>query len=252
MKKLFLPLFLTALFLATPAHAGGGATGGSTEITQLLNNVELIGHTGYLADQVATQIEQYVLQQFQAELQKFNLQPLAGTILPNLSPWQQQGIQPYVKAYDVTTKLRDSANTASQMLSGEVAAMQKLQMDPQTYTQTMIQASKDQSGYYKKAVDDDIKALQDLQARGEALNKLRDEIPSIDTQIKGMQSLATTNTMMVGEVQNMNQNLLQMKQDMARREQLQAAADQRANQALSQHQADLQKRREADKKFWQK
>ena len=51
MKKLkkTIALCLICCFAANAAYAGGGLTGGATEITQLLNNSELVAQVAQLA-----------------------------------------------------------------------------------------------------------------------------------------------------------------------------------------------------------
>ena len=60
------------LGLSSSAFAGGEASGGASEVTQIMNNVEL-------ANQTAQQVQQYTtqLQQFQAQLQDMKLNPLS-------------------------------------------------------------------------------------------------------------------------------------------------------------------------------
>ena len=58
------------LTLNNSVFAGGAATGGATEVTQIMNNVQL-------AEQYAQQVQQYAtqLQQYQAQLQNLMLNP---------------------------------------------------------------------------------------------------------------------------------------------------------------------------------
>lgn len=49
---------MASSFMAPPALAGGGLTGGATEWTQMLNNTELISLVGKSAEQVNNQIKQ--------------------------------------------------------------------------------------------------------------------------------------------------------------------------------------------------
>lgn len=68
MKKRILILALA--LVANPAFAGGAASGGASEVTQIMNNVQL-------ANQYAQQVEQYAsqLQQYQAQLRDLALNP---------------------------------------------------------------------------------------------------------------------------------------------------------------------------------
>jgi conjugal transfer/entry exclusion protein len=160
---------------------------------------------------VATQINQYVTQVAQLSSMKQNLFMLPLAVVGKaLGPYKDQYL-PYFNAYKSVTALKDSAFRANTVLSGEISAMSRLNMTPQQYTQAMIQAAKERGGYYKQSLDSTTAALQDVQKRGEALAQLHDQIPQIDGNIKGMQTLATTNMQMIGEMQNMNAAILQQK-----------------------------------------
>ena len=58
MKKLkkTIALCLICCFFANAAYAGGGLTGVATEVTQLLNNSELVAQVAQLAEQIQNQI----------------------------------------------------------------------------------------------------------------------------------------------------------------------------------------------------
>lgn len=207
-------VLMVALFCGTVNAGGGGggaATGGATEITQLMNNTELMASVGHQADMVATQLQQYILQQAQARIQQQNMNPLArGQISQNMNSYRGMD-QSYSNALTTTTALRDSAYRAASLMSGEISTMTRMGMSPTAYTQNMIQLSKDQGGYYKQSLDNTSNAMQDVQRRGEDLERMHSQIPDIDSNIKGMQTLATSNMQMTGEMQNMNATLLQMK-----------------------------------------
>jgi P-type conjugative transfer protein TrbJ len=49
-------MILFGYFFLEPAFAGGGMTGGATEVTQIMNNAELVTQVGQLAEQIANQI----------------------------------------------------------------------------------------------------------------------------------------------------------------------------------------------------
>ncbi|MCL4470135.1 MAG: hypothetical protein M1547_03135 [Gammaproteobacteria bacterium] len=213
MKKILIPALL--ILSTSAAYASGGGSvmgnGGASEMTQLMNNTELVASVGHQSDMVANQIQQYILQQVQTKIAQQNMVGLPfDKIVANLGPYRNM-VQPYLNALNVTTLLRDSAVRASSLMSGEVSAMTRLGMDPKTYMQNMIQISKERGGTLKQSLDNTTSAMQDVQKRGEALAQMHDQIPGIDSNIKGMQTLATSNMQMVGEMQNMNATLLQMK-----------------------------------------
>lgn len=71
MNKKIICSLISASFIANPAfvQAGGGGFGGATEITQILNNVELLAQTG----QMFQQVQQTILQVQMAQQQLRNL-----------------------------------------------------------------------------------------------------------------------------------------------------------------------------------
>ncbi|MDR2523000.1 MAG: P-type conjugative transfer protein TrbJ [Synergistaceae bacterium] len=57
MKAFGIPIVLSAFyFISSPVFAGGGVIGGSTEITQLMNNAELVQQVSQLSQQINNQI----------------------------------------------------------------------------------------------------------------------------------------------------------------------------------------------------
>jgi len=213
MRKKILLMSTVVLVNANPSVFAGSVAGngGATEITQVMNNAELVASVGHQADMVATQLQQYILQQVQTKISQQNLIQLPfNQIMQNLGPYRGM-VEPYLNALGTTTQLRDSAMRASSLMSGEVSTMTRLGMDPKTYMQNMIQISKERGGTLKQSLDNTTSAMQDVQKRGEALDQMHDQIPGIDSNIKGMQTLATSNMQMTGEMQNMNATLLQMK-----------------------------------------
>jgi P-type conjugative transfer protein TrbJ len=55
-RTTFICLCVLSCFAANPALAGGGLTGGATEVTQLMNNSELVAQVAQLAEQITNQI----------------------------------------------------------------------------------------------------------------------------------------------------------------------------------------------------
>lgn len=245
MRKKILLMSTVVLVNAAPALASGGGSvmgnGGASEMTQLMNNTELVASVGQQADMVATQIQQYVLQQVQARIQQQNMTQLPfNQVVQNLGPYRGM-VAPYLSALDVTTQLRDSSYRASSLMSGEISTMTRLGMNPQTYTSNMIQLSKEQGGYYKQSLDNTTNAMQDVQKRGEALAQMHDQIPGIDSNIKGMQTLATSNMQMTGEMQNMNATLLQMKAQ----SEMEAVKQKSTDEGAAKNRQDFEKKKAA-------
>lgn len=78
MKKI---LFLLMLAGAGQAHAGGAMTGGATEWTQIMNNVQLINQYAQQVKQYSTQMQQY---QYQLQNMQLNPASIMNTNIPQL------------------------------------------------------------------------------------------------------------------------------------------------------------------------
>lgn len=252
MNKILAALILSTLPFTTHAGGGGAAAGGATEWTQLMNNAELVAGVSRMSEAVAVQLEQLLVQEMQQELAKRNMDPMAkGLISQNLGAYQGMN-QGYTNMYMATTALRDSSYRASGMMNGEISTMSRLNMSPQEYTNKMILLSKEQGGNYKASLDNTVAAMQDVQRRGETLTKMHAQVPGINSNIKGMQALATSNLQMTGEMQNLNMTLLQMKANSEMKTKTEADRAAVAGEFQAQHIKNLKEREVLEKQFWVK
>ena len=211
MNKTFVISILLTFILAAQcigtAYAGGAATGGASEWTQIMNNTQLMGALTEATAQTGIQIDTYVQAYQTAMIAKQNLNKLQpGNVQDALSSYQAN-IMAYSKAGKSISDLGKSATQANGIQISDMATMQKLGMTPsQFYDQQAIMAK---NGV--QFANDDMNTRQqvarDIEARGKAVNKIQNEILGIDGNIKGMQNLNILTAQSVHESININSQL---------------------------------------------
>lgn len=197
---------VAVLLLGAPVrgHAGSIAGfGGATEITQLMNNTELITQVGQQAQQVAQAVQQTITQINQYATMLQHLKQLAPDQLSTaLAPYQTQAgnLQTVLGAVSAIQK---SSASLSSMLNGNVQDMAAMNMTPQQYLNWMLSQSKNRQGAYAQKLQQEMQAINDFQGRYQALQQVQANIPGIDGQVKGLQSLNQTMGMATGELMDM-------------------------------------------------
>ncbi len=92
-------LIAAIMLVHIPARAGGGMTGGSTEVTQILNNLQLIDSVAKQAATVAQLAQSYVVQ-----YQTLQQQILSGLKLPGINLGDVLQIQSNFQGYQNSLK----------------------------------------------------------------------------------------------------------------------------------------------------
>lgn len=240
MQKVIVAIILA---LSSTAHAGGGATGGATEITQMMNNGELVAMVGESSQQTATQIQQYITQVSQLRTMNQNMlqMPLAS-ISRALGPYSSQ-LMPYVIAHQRVTALGNAANNSQQVLTADLATMRSLNMQPGEFYRTQAAMSSRGVQFAQEDMARRQQVAQDLQARGEAVKQIQDEIPAIDSNIKGMQTLSILTSQAIGESQHTNSQLNELLDKSDR----QALREESQRQTLATAAADYDAARRAER-----
>ncbi len=207
------------LLVSAPAFAGGGVTGGATEITQLANNAELVASVAQQAGIQATQLQQYItqLQQYQAQVQ--NLQGAAANVQQFGAMAKagagMGGVQGYAAMAQDLLNLKAAANNVTQNISVDAATMTRLGMTPNQYYGYVAQ----QAAAGNKVYSDQLKTTQanlaDLQNKSQAVTALAQQIPNISGNVQGFQTLASQNAqmsaMLIDENGALNQLVAQSK-----------------------------------------
>lgn len=212
--------------LACALHARAGTiagTGGATEVTQLLNHLELINSVAQQAQMVETQLNQYAtmiqhLQQIPAEL--------IGTVT---MPWQQL-VSTYQNLAGAVGNVQTSFNSAYQMLQYRQGQMDALHMNPSQYLNAEMQLAQSKGGAYADQINRDLLTLSNAQTQAANLSTMTAQIPAIAGSVQGLQHLATQSAMMGGVLMDLRQIALERQIDSAN-EKYQKAQDDQFNQA---------------------
>lgn len=180
---------LMATQCAGTAQAGGGMGGGSTEITQMLNNTELITSVSHQAGINSTVLQQYLKQLEQLKLQQQNIAGLQNfNVQAELTRLGKEEAR-YALAKKKSDELATSSKKTSDLMSADVTAMREKGMTPSQYYGNAAQAAKDGSVYWQGAMDDSVSSMDTLAQKSKDHQDYMKKNPDIKGNVEGMQSL---------------------------------------------------------------
>jgi P-type conjugative transfer protein TrbJ len=228
-SKSILPhsLFLALVLFASPSFAGGGATGGATEITQIMNNVELGIQSVQAQSQTMTQLSQYATQLQQHMAQIRNMQNLPANIIQkNLKPYQDQldTVQALYSTYRNANSnlmlLRSAFKDASVVIDG-------LRLTPEQYVHNETIAAKRREGIYADAFINQKQVMANVQAD---FIKARDLAAQIPATAGVHESLSVTNShlnLVSGQLSNLTQTIVdqQVRENALKESQIQSGQE---------------------------
>lgn len=196
------------------ALAAGGPMGGATEFTQLLNNAELAASVGKQAQMVNEQILSKITQIDQLTTMQRNLQSLSsGDISQALGVYRQQK-QAYTTLLRTVSQLRDSAsNTRSVFDRRNQDFLASGQTDLRNYIRYEAELAKRKGGVYKQRLDQDLGALDDLQARSVEFQRVADQTGAITGNLQGLQQLSQLSAMQAGELMELKAAVISQNAD---------------------------------------
>jgi type IV secretion system protein TrbJ len=201
------------------AIAGGGGigsvggTGGASEITQILNNGELIESVTKQAEMVSEQVNSKLIQIDQYTTMMRNLQNYPKAQLDAmLAPYQSQ-ITAFSKLYQAATDVKKAATNTYGLLQSRVQDASALNMDFVKYMGYEILNAQKRGGMYKQRLNTDIEAIQNLQDRANQLRKVADQTSAITGNVQGLAQLNQQTTMVAGELMEMRGLMLQQNMD---------------------------------------
>ena len=179
---------------AAPATAGGGGGGGcggcATEVTQLMNNAELVLSYGQQVQMVANQINAYrTMLQNLMTLPTDLVSSVMGDNFPDIN-WQ---ISQYTSLYQGAQRLYSSTMDVQRQFEFAANASSRLNMDPQTYLKNITLLAHGNNVYYQQMRQNSIQSMQALENDGAAVQQLGNSISGINGNVKGFQTLAASN-----------------------------------------------------------
>ncbi len=193
--------------VVTLAFGGGGLTGGSTEITQLMNNAELAAATGKQAAMVVEQVKSNLtaLQQYATMIT--NLKNLPQDVLDQaLGPYQQQ-MDSLRQIYGAVTDVKQAADNTRSFFTRRIGEMQSLNMNPRDYLTAESALAVKKGGIYERQMRADLAALDNLRVRAEQLQTLSKK--QVYGNVQGLDKLNQQTTMLTGEMMDLKAAILQ-------------------------------------------
>ena len=181
--------------------------GGSTEITQILNNIELAGHTIKQAAMVAEEVKANytALQQYAAALA--NLKSLPDALRNQTSASYQSQIASLRQLYGVVSGLQSATSDTQSMMQRRVSEMGSLKLAPGDYLDMESQLAARKGGIYAQQMQADLASIDTLQARSDQLRALANT--PVTGNIEGLQLLNQQTTMLTGEMMDLKGAVLQ-------------------------------------------
>lgn len=212
MSKVIQVILIAAMSVGSSvAHAGSGPTGGATELTQMLNNTELLSLNSQAYDQWLEQVR----------TQKNTYDTLQNSIT-NLKTYPSGGLAqmlaPYIPIINALQGLLDSLQSmksASQetedMIRGRIKEAVGLNLPLQEYLKKEIVLADKRGGIYKARIDQDLAKIDNLRARASQLTSMTNRTNSLVGNLQGLQLLNQQSTMQVGELMEIKAALLEQR-----------------------------------------
>lgn len=219
--------FMAAGFVFVSTHGlgtpGGAMAGGSTELTQLLNHVELLASVSKQTDMVMEQVQSKLASLEQLDRMNRNLSRLAnGDIAQTLLPYQNQ-VESYQALRRSVSGLRDAAGTTRQLLQQRgVDFSRSGAKNWSSYIQYEVELAKRRGGVYSQRLDQDLRAMDNMQQRSREFRRVADT-SDVAGNIQGLQRLSQLSAIATGELMELKAAVLSQSAD-SNRQQADAAA----------------------------
>lgn len=186
----FLAGAASGLVLSFPAHAGGGITGGATELTQLLNHAELIAQVGE-----AVQTTSNTLMTAQSTMQMLRQLP-AAVIDGALSGLPVEQVQAMADAYKVMNEATGVYKDAENVLRKAEQDAKMLNITPSELLQHKANAAAMHGGIYLTSYEAEQARIKRAAEMSKEVQKQAEIVKGIDSQVGGIQALASQNVAM--------------------------------------------------------
>lgn len=210
-KKTVAAILAAVSVFASTAHAGGGVTGGSTEFTQMANNI-LLGQS--LAEQAAMVAQEVMtatntLNTYRAALQ--DLMALPDSVMQKmLSPFGNE-LAAYHKVSSAVDGIRSSSMASNKLFEARYADMMTMRtkgFDPKYYLSREAElASRNVDA--KKRMEDEMAVLQQHEDRLRHLQQTANQVPQINSTVGGLQTLAALSAQGAAETAELNKAIRQ-------------------------------------------
>lgn len=216
------------------AHAGGGGGGDATEVTQLMNNIELVAQVGE-----AVQTTSNTLQTAYATMQQ--LRQLDPSLIEEMTGLPVEQVSEMAEAYEVFSQAQGVYQDASDVLAKAKRDAERLKVSPSDLLRMKADVAYKYGGVYRKTYEQEQAKLAKLTKVSADVQKQAERVKKIDSTVGGVQLLANQNVQMQGMLVQLNDSIATANAQAAQR----AAEDQ---QELAEGAAELSKTAEAYRK----
>ena len=205
MKKLKAAIAAIALILSANVNATG-AVAGATEITQWMNNAELVASVAEQANLNATALQQYITQYNQLQVAYQNVQGLknfdAQAELTRLAKDEAR----YVLAKKKSEDLAKSAKKTSDLMNADMSVMKEKGMTPSQYYSNAAAAAAEGSAYWQTMIDGSVSSMDDLARKSKDHQDFMAKNKDIEGSVQGLRSIDA-------DLIRMDANLVDMHKD---------------------------------------
>jgi len=198
-----------AVSLVVAAQAGANVqagtvagNGGATEITQIMNHIELITNALNTANTVRNTLQTVV--NLKAQLTQLNPQTIAQMVgLP------MDQINQLVGLYGQVNQVIGDYQQVQGLLQQATSESGYMNMTPLQYLQFRAQLAQRMGGVYMQSYLADQSKLSTLQQQAQQLQTMAAQIPGISSQVQGMQALQASNLQIASTMASLNQQMTQ-------------------------------------------
>lgn len=192
-RKAMLVALAGGMVMSQTQAGSVAGNGGATEITQLLNNVQLgVGVTKQAA-QVANQIRQITVEIEQKMLMVQNLNKLSGAAAAIALGPLEKDLRAYQELHRAVTDIQAASTGAVDMLKQRSSEAAYLKLSPKEYLQREIELATRRGGLYAREFDRDMARLDTFNEKSRALQQATRNATNASGTVEGLAALATQN-----------------------------------------------------------
>lgn len=187
-------LALAGCMVMPSAQAGSVAgNGGATEVTQIMNNGELLAGVAKQAQQVANQIRQITVEIEHKMLMVQNLQKLPVALVGVALKPLQKDLRVYAELYRAVSDVKAASHEAADVLKRRSSEAAYMNMSPKDYLDQEIALARTRGGHYAREFDRDLARLNTYSEKSQALADATRSATNASGTVEGLGALATQN-----------------------------------------------------------
>lgn len=218
MKKIITAfIFIFALPAPVQSHAGAAA-GGASEVTQLMNNIELVSQVGE-----ATQTTANTLMTAQSTMQQLRQLP-SSVLNESMSGLPVDKVRAMADAYVVMNRSTAVYKDAEDVLRKAAYDADQLGVTPSELLRLKADAAYKHGGVYQQTYEQEQEKLRRLAETSKEVQKQADTVKSIDSNVGGIQFLASQNVQVQASLADISGSIATANANAAREAQIEKDA----------------------------